>query len=432
MALKDKSPPKIYFDKRGSYWLELAVGQFLPLDKHSISLHLRRAGLSKDKYVMGLNELENALVVAQLERAVDYAGPLAGHRQGLFKSQAGEKILVTSEARSDIFEPISRCDTLCEFIDRYLGQLFGPEQFDYAMAWLKVARQSLARGEFRPGQMFTMIGPSGSGKSLYHAFITEVLGGRMGKPYRYMTGETPFNSDFAGTEHLVIEDETWSTDIRARWKFAAAIKDLTVTEMMSVHAKGHPAIVLPVSHRLSMSINDQPEHLQNLPLLTSDIADKLMLFKCSPAELPDDRRMIWGNILKEMPAFLSWLNRWQLPKAIQPQGADMRYGVARWHHPDIVEQLTHVSPESRLENLLDEILDFNGIPVRFTAGEIEVKLRNSAFGPTIPSLFYFPGACATIMGRLSVQKPERFIRETKNGRAAWRILPRKEEKEKAA
>jgi hypothetical protein len=420
---RDQIPPKIFFSKSGnSYWLELANGGYLPLDKASVGLHLRRAGLSKENFINGLNELENAIVMAQLERAVDYAGPLGGRRQGLFVTSAGERILVTSEARADVFHPIALVEKpRFDFIANYLDQLFGDEQQNYALAWLKVARQSLLRGEFRPGQLLVLVGQSGCGKSLFHAFITEVLGGRSGKPYRYMIGETPFNADWVGAEHLIIEDETWSTDIRARWKFNQAIKEITVADEMSVHPKNRPAIKLPVWHRSSMSINNQPEHLQNLPLRTSDIQDKMMLLKCSPADLPDDRKLIWGNILKEMPAFLSWLNRWQIPKSLKPTGADIRYGVAGYSHPEIVEQLTHVSPEQRLEDLLDEVFEFKTGPEHMTAGEVEQALRRSEFAHAVPHLFYYTGACATILGRLATLKKERFEAKPKDGKKAWII-----------
>lgn len=34
-----------------------------------------------------------------------------------------------------------------------------------------------------------------------------LLGGRMGKPFLYLSGQTPFNGNLFGSEHLSIEDE---------------------------------------------------------------------------------------------------------------------------------------------------------------------------------------------------------------------------------
>ena len=58
--------------------------------------------------------------------------------------------------------------------------------------------------------------------------LTVILGGRAAKPYQFMTGGTGFNSDMFGAEHLMIEDESPSTDMRARRAFGAQIKNMTV------------------------------------------------------------------------------------------------------------------------------------------------------------------------------------------------------------
>jgi len=65
----------------------------------------------------------------------------------------------------------------------------------------------------------------------------------MAKPYLFMSGQTSFNSDLFEAEHLMIEDDVASCDIRARTTFGTYIKQFTANEEVQHHAKNRPAIV---------------------------------------------------------------------------------------------------------------------------------------------------------------------------------------------
>ena len=105
-----------------------------------------------------------------------------------------------------------------------------------------------------------------------------MLGGRAAKPTEYMSGRTPFNADLFAAEHLMIEDEYGSTDLRTRREFGARIKDITVNDVQSCHAKNRwQAISLRPFWRLSISLNDEPENLMVLPPVDESLSDKLML-----------------------------------------------------------------------------------------------------------------------------------------------------------
>lgn len=415
-------PPTIFFDARGNgYWLELK-DRYLPLDKASINLHLRRAGLSKEAFVGHLNQLEAALVKAQLERAVDYAGPLAGHRCGLFKTTDGAKILVTSEPDPGVFSTNGKHAGDFPFLDQFFSELLG-NQAEYALAWLKTARDSLRGETYRPGQMLALAGPSNCGKSLLQAVVTEILGGRSAKPYRYMIGETAFNAELAGAEHLQIEDEAASTDIRARRKFGASVKDFTVNSLMSIHAKGRQAVNLVTFKRLTLSVNDEPEALMVLPPLDDSLKDKIMLFRCERAELPADRKRIWNSVLKELPAFLTWLDKWSIPARLRQGRESKRFGVDTYHNKDLFELLSHVSPETRLLNLVDEAIKWHEEDHRTwigTAVQLEKKIRTCVFGSSVDKLFYYDTACSVYLSRLAQQHPERVSRGSSK-RAEWTI-----------
>jgi hypothetical protein len=434
MAKPKVAPPEFYFDGRGQgYWIK-TEGRFLAVDKGSMSLHLRYAGYSEKQFTShNLNEVEQAILMSQKERAVDYAGPLAGHRCGKFKTSSGKTVLVTQEPRGDVFEVPMESRKPLKYLDRFCGELLDEEQLPFFWLWLKFARQSLRAGDFRPGQLIALAGPSGCGKSLLHSIITEFLGGRAAKPYRYMMGETTFNADLAGSEHLYLEDEHGSTSTAARRKFGTAIKDLTVNKEMSIHAKGREALTLPTFRRVSLSVNDESENLMVIPPLDESLLDKVMLFKCHRVDFPAlfkcrpddlDRNEIWEKLTAELPALAHMLHGLRCPKEMaDPLG---RYGVRAFHNSELLEILGDLAPETRLANLIDEIIfaardkkDL-GVPWTGSAEELERCLRNSPFGMQVQNLLYFPSACGTYLARLASKSPRYEARKSK-GKTHWTI-----------
>ena len=417
---KSCSLPQIFFDNRhANYWLRLDSGRFLNLDSRNCKLHIMRCRERIDvEDDFGLKHGDNLLLVSQIERHVDYAGPLSGHRCGLLTLPSGGRVLVTSQA-----EPIQpgRSQS-CPAIEAFFSGLFGADQSRVVLYWLKLALGSLKAGDFRPGQLLVLAGPSGCGKSLFQALVTQLLGGRSAKPYRYMTGETAFNSDLAGAEHLIIEDENASADIRSRRKFGASIKEFTVNTEMSVHAKGRQAITLPTYKRLTLSVNDEPENLMILPPMDSSLLDKITLLKCTPAPLPygSDRQRNWRCLVSELPAFVNLLDSIRIEKKVR----DDRFGAAAYHHPDILDVIASISPERRLDNLISEIL-FNQNVEEWegTAEQLEQRLRlpESGFGFAVDKLLYFSSACAVYLARLASKNPARFTKLNLRGKTVWRI-----------
>ena len=413
--------PSLFFDARaGGYWIPLPSSKFLLLSKTDVSLHMRHAGVDGEKERKGgeLSQLERLFMVAQTERSVDYAGPLAGHCIGPFLTSDGKRVLVTSQARIP-----ERGKGKCPFIERFLEQLLGAEQMHVFALWLKVARRAQESGTFAPGQIVVLAGPSNCGKSLLQSLVTEFLGGRVGKPYPYMVGETGFNSEVCASEHWQIEDENSSTDIRTRRKFAASIKEATVNQNVRIHAKGREAVTLPLFRRLTLSVNDEPENLMILPPLDGSIMDKMHLFKCSMAKLPEDRAVTWQTIVKELPAFVAVCESFRIPKHM----VCSRFGVKAWHHPELMEAVNDVAPEARLLALIDEVLetywrkndaadDWQG-----SAEELEKQLRASSFNFAVDKLLHYSSACGVYLGRIAAKLPGRFSLRRSNGKNIWRI-----------
>lgn len=379
-----------YYPRKDSTWLGLP--------EESFSRILRSAGFHRNLLRADtLTYLEGELMRIQLENGVAYGGELAGFTPGLHEI-AGQRVLITTGPR--IIEPDNRP---WPTLKRFFAELFGAYQ-PYFFAWLKVARQSLRNGyPWAPGQILVLAGPAGCGKNLCQSIITELLGGRAAKPFRYMTGNTQFNKDLMTSEHLVIQDESPHQDLKSRRAFGAAIKDFVVNDSQSYHAKGRDAITLTPFWRLSISLNEETENLQILPPLDDSLRDKLMLFRCGQTTLPFDgndpksRSQFRANLTNELPGFLFSLRKWRIPPKIR----DQRFGVVATHDPDLVREIESLSPEFRLWTLIETsgLLPAGVAFWEGTAAEMERELR-LRFKGEVDRLLAWPTACGTYLSRL--------------------------------
>ena len=228
-------------------------------------------------------------------------------------------------------------------------------------------------------------------------------------------------------EHQMIEDDVPLTDIRARRKLAAHIKQITATEENLNHAKNKQALTLPVFWRLTLSCNDEPENILILPPMDESITDKVILFKVNEGLMPmpsetGEQRTALGNALQaELPAFLGFLLDYEIPEEIR----GTRYGVKEYHHPDILEVLDALSPERRLMDIIDACLFQFEIPKTWigTAIELERKLTEDECSMKLEArkLFSFYSTASTYLGRLAKKEPTRFRQRRTNRERLWEI-----------
>lgn len=398
-----KEAPVFYDLSRNKYLFLRTAGDWITLPEESVGRILRSNGFHRSRFHgNSLNFLEQELMRLQLENGVAYAGELAGYPAGEHWI-CGQRCLITRGPVIPEPKP-GKFPTL----NRFFKELFGKYQPEF-YGWLKCARQSLRSGApWRPGQILVLAGPAGCGKNLCQALITEMLGGRAAKPYRYMVGETSFNRELLTAEHLVIQDEQPMSDFKARRNFGARIKDFTVNELQSFHAKGKDAISLMPFWRLSISLNEEPENLQILPPLDETLRDKLMLFRCSMTNLPFDgsdprqRAKFREKLSAELPGFLHWLARWRIPDRMKNQ----RFGVEAHLDPTLVSEIESLSPELRMWALIQGsgILPASSAGWVGSAAELESQLRDK-FPREVDRLFSFASACGTYLSRLA-KKPD--------------------------
>ena len=431
----DGCPIEAYYDPaRKLYWVPNARGEWIEINEASLRRRLRMAGL-RNKAAQGelISEVDRKITEIQDYQDVAYAGSLAGHKSGLYDC-SGKRILVTDSPK--LIDPVKgEWPTIAALLNGLLvdGDC---DQRPYVYGWIKVMCGALRNGHLRFGQVLALCGPKNCGKSLLQALLTVLFGGRSAKPYRYMSGGTQFNAELFGAEHLSIEDEHSSTDIRARRHLASQIKQFTVNRDQSCHDKSRRALTLRPLWRVSLSVNDEPENMMVLPPMTDSLSDKMFLLRALKADMPmptgtdEEKEAFWRALVSELPAFLYFLEHWEIPAELQCG----RFGIKTWHHPALLAALDSLAPETRLLALVDEVqfsdaeigqdLIVRGSrkPWTGTAEQLERKLFDSTLGYEAKKLLGWANATGTYLARLETK-----TNRVKNLRSAdsrnWGIAP---------
>ena len=99
-----------------------------------------------------------------------------------------------------------------------------------------------------------------------------------------------------------------------------------------------------------------------------------------------------------------------------------RFGIKAFHHPSIVEVLEDMAPEARLAELIDVVIQPNGVPWRGTLQELETRLLDDpTYRSRVEKLLSYPTALKTYMRRLHTARPDNYFRTKSNGRNVWSI-----------
>lgn len=428
-------PPLYYQPHDGCYWKADATGKWIKINEGSAMLEIRAAGFDA-KSPADLSEADRCRLDLQTRQNVTYAAPLAGYRAGHHRINEND-VLVTESPRP-VAPGAGEWPTLRLLFERMFADPTH-DQLPYFYGWLKRGVEATQNGRWLPGQALAMAGPVGSGKSLTQRLVTELLGGRSAKPYLYLTGGSTFNGDLFRAEHLMVEDEAESIDIRARRHFAAGIKGIAVNRDHHCHPKHKPALTLTPIWRLTISLNDDPQRLLVLPPLDADVADKIILLKvkaCAmpmPTTTPAEQDAFWRRLTGELPAFAAFLEAWEIPESLRSP----RFGITHFHHPQLVEELRKSSEEHRLIELIDLGLDFRahvGLTTRaetasaWEGGSLELEQLLTREGSRVAreaaKLLSYRNTCGRLLGALErMPGLNRVSRRTVNGQELWTVRP---------
>ena len=209
------------------------------------------------------------------------------------------------------------------------------------------------------------------------------------------------------------------------------IKQVAVNDKHRCHRKHREPIVMTPFWRLTVSLNDDPEHLMVLPPLDESLRDKITLLRCRyepmpmPTGTPKEKGAFWAALKVEFPAFTHFLlNEWTPPPGI----IESRFGVGHFHNPAILEALSDQSPEKRLLDLIDMELFCSPAPstTKMRAIDVEKQLTqwDSNCKREAGKLLNFGNAAGAYLGRLAKSHPDRVRKDcVKGGTQWWALIP---------
>lgn len=418
----ERGLPPVYFDADASRYIRQADdGQWITENETQCKATLAvKFHVSRKAEVGQVSDADRLCVTIRSRHNVSYAGPLAGWRGGIYEEGGRRMIVTDSPPTLDADKAFGQEVRPPKLLAGIFRTLFGGDrrQAQTFLSWLAVARRCLDAQTFRPGQVLVLCGAANCGKSLLQHIITQVVGGRAANPFQYMSGDTTFNADLVGAEHLMMEDVRSTSDIRSRREFGSQIKTITACDAQRVHAKGRDALTLRPFWRASLSINDEPENLAVLPPLDDSILDKLILLKCQPAVIPmptgttEERAALWAALMAEMRGLVEFLRSWQIPEEIVAS----RYGVSPYCHQHYKEALDDMNPETLLMQLIERhMASMNMDEWLATATDVRASLiEDHATCYDARSLLQGPKSCGTYLGRLARRFPDRVRRPSRD------------------
>lgn len=446
---KPGAPLDLHYDPVSARWWTRRIDApdlgYVALDKDAARKILMVHGFQSLKDPSGVCDADRELLRRMRSSGIIHAGALAGHSPGIVPTPSGDVLVscgprlpsgsapsggAASTSASPVGDP-SRCRGLLQWIDSLMGR--EPAQFRRLLLWLHLRRKAIRTGEWRAGHALVLVGPAACGKSFLQSWIiTPLLGGRIAKPYRYMSGATDFNGDLAAAEHLAIEDDSTARDIDSRRKLGATIKGMLFSRWQSIHPKNRQAVSLCPIWALSWSLNDEPENLQTLPPMEPSMLDKLLVLRCQRATVPreagddaDDAEILASLVQRELPALADHIDSLDVPGDLH----EPRCGLLAYQHPEIMAALGSMSPESSLLELIDDSVfrhDPASIDVptawRGQSSELERLLREHDRHAS-DRILRFTSACGVLLARLMEQQPQRFSFTHVKGRKIWRIEP---------
>jgi len=137
--------------------------------------------------------------------------------------------------------------------------------------------------------------------------------------------------------------------------------------------------------------------------MDDSIRDKVMIFETggglsgAPTH-PAERKVFWDSLVSQIPALLHILSTYILP----PEDADSRYGVAAWHHPQIMEVISNAAPEWRLWDLICDACIAGNAAGKWRGTALELVRILEEKNPTaVRQLLRNSQTCGTYLGRLA-------------------------------
>jgi len=435
-ALQDHLRARVVFNRdKSDYWRRTPDGTFARTREEDLRRHLRKEGFNVGTKIYPHLQapasptfFDEGIVFLQNHCSVSTVFNLSGHRPGIYRTREGKAVLVPDGMRDMEVAPVRIENTM-----GLLSAVFGKDQLHYALSWLKVALEDYRTGNpdaWRSSHLLCLVGERGAGKSFFQTLFTELMGGGEANPHDMLKAKDAgkFNQDLANAPHWRMEDCEPISKLSLRAAYSENVKHHCVTKMLNAHAKGRDKIQLPTFRRITISLNNEPDALTNLPVLTDSIRDKLLVLKYAKAEtLGGDYSANIARFRSEMAAFRHYLlNDFKIPRELLEGGE--RMGFRHYVNPEIEELMEDTNPAKKFDEILGLVLfpknREEAGPVKGTATQIHQMLTgDQTYGALARQILPSSTACGNFLRVLQRESPNRFLTTRPKGTTHWAISP---------
>ncbi len=424
----------ISFDPKGIFYSSSEGGYYVDVGSHYRAYGRKspvKSGLDRHFLKQGFSADDRKGMVAycldsiELDQAVDWAGSLAGYERGLINYK-GRNFLATNG-----FQLPNAEEGECPLHLSIIEQAF-PDQLARMMflCWVAIAVRAIRAHVHQPAPMLVLAGAPNAGKTLLSLIVKNALGGRSANPMTAWTGQLPWNDDLLGSELLLIDDAVSSTDPRARKAFGARFKEAIYAGDVAINTRRKSSVTMRPVWRVMVCCNETAENLSVIPPLEEGIEDKISLLKVSviktpmPASSSDEREKFSTALKKELPYFLGYLESINVPDELK----DSRTGVLAWKDPQLLASVNNISPEQKLENLIQLCMQNQTLSCEngerwITASELESILtdNNSRSRSQAQALLKYHAACGSYLSTL-VKRGSEYVTASKKVKGTTRYL----------
>ena len=327
---EDPTQGIFFHPKMDKFLMKDSRGKYTPYKRDFISRQFASKGFSK-------SEVKSIIHDIQFNKVIEACLEVAGHPVGITGS-FDNRILVPAEQRR-----IDPKKGNWETLEKVLFNMFGKDQFEWFLGWLKIWLEAYYSYSWAPGQVLVLIGEPAAGKSLLQRIISYIFGERVEDPTQWITGLTEFNSELAGCPHLVIEDRFADSSKKVKDSIREHAKSIAVNEHHRIRGLYKDAISINPLWRLTISCNSTSESMAVIPPIDESTKNKVSLLWCSKAKMPMatntsvQKKRFMDRLKKEMPALIYYLlNEFKI-KA-RHKCKEQRMGVGAYHHPNALQQ----------------------------------------------------------------------------------------------
>jgi hypothetical protein len=334
----------VYYEpKTSKFWIPQKTGKlgWVPITRDDLVRYLTEKhqiprGKQQDRYIVAIIQ----------EHPVKYAGPLAGRKTGLIRTEEG-LVLVTESYR---LIPPRKGDWT--FIRQMLEGRLG-EDVEQLYAWLKLSYENLRDEKLVPGLLLCLVGPPDMHKTCTQELVVSgVLGWRTAAPESYFSHRTDFNGEFAAAEHLIISDKEAKSDNSV---FNSRVKQFCGSASQRIHPKYKDAFRTKVFWRPTLSCNDTYPDILALPDLNNPtVADKLLaLYFCGAKFgnwMPAENDRIAKEVRKALPGFIHYLT---MEFEVREELFDKRFGQKPYVNQTVLDKYFQVTHEASVLELID-------------------------------------------------------------------------------